>query len=213
MLACPRCVPVSWAPHTSYPSALRILADFKNGALTDGLCRPSLIDYHPGMTDIPPDAPLRTDVPHDGIPVPDAAHLLGISENAVRARLRRGTLVGVKRDTSWYVVLRDTDVPTVTPSTTSDVPPDAPRHIPSHTAVHDELVEELRRDKIFLQEQLDRALRQLEAERQRADVLQALGTGTTSDTSLEAVGSPESDDQAPSGIWAWMRRWWSGEKP
>ena len=158
------------------------------------------------MSDIPLDAPSHTDVPHTGVPVYDAAHLLGISENAVRARLRRGTLVGVKYDTSWYVLLRDTDVPTVTPSTKSDVPPDAPQHVPSHPAAHEQLVEELRRDKLFLQEQLDRALRQLEAERQRADVLQALGTGTTSETPSEAVGSPQSDGTGQGGIWTWWRR-------
>ena len=158
------------------------------------------------MNDIPSDAPLRTDAPHTGIPVYDAAHLLGISENAVRARLRRGTLVGVKHDTSWYVLLRDTDVPTVTPSTKNDVPPDAPQYVPSHTAVHEQLIEELRRDKTFLQEQLDRALRQLEAERQRADLLQALGAGTTSDTSPEAGGSPQTSEPAPTGLVAWWRR-------
>jgi hypothetical protein len=162
------------------------------------------------MTDTPPDAPLRTDVPHTGIPVYDAAHLLGISENAVRARLRRGTLVGVKRNTSWYVVLRDTDVPTTTHVEPQDVPLDAPQDAPSHTAVHDELVDELRRDKIFLQEQLDRALRQLEAERQRADVLQALGTGTAPDTALEATGSPERDESAATGVLAWVKRVWRG---
>jgi len=158
------------------------------------------------MSDIPPDAPLRTDVPHAGIPVHDAAHLLGISENAVRARLRRGTLIGVKRDASWYVVLRDTDVPTTTHIEPEDIPLDAPQDAPSHTAVHEQMIEELRRDKIFLQEQLDRALRQLEAERQRADVLQALGTGTTPETASEAVGSPQSDGTGQGGIWTWWRR-------
>jgi len=163
-----------------------------------------------GMSDIPLDAPSHTDVPHTGIPVCDAAHLLGISENAVRARLRRGTLAGVKHDTSWYVLLRDTDVPTVTPSTQSDVSPNAPQHVPSHPAVHEQLIEELRRDKIFLQEQLDRALRQLEAERQRADVLQALGTGTTPETSSEAVESPERDGSTTTGVLAWVKRFWRG---
>ena len=162
------------------------------------------------MTDIPPDAPLRTDVPHVGIPVPDAAHLLGISENAVRARLRRGTLVGVKHDTSWYVLLRDTDVPTAAAAAVGEVPHDAPQHTPAHTAVHEQLIDELRRDKTFLQEQLDRALRQLEAERQRADVLQALGTGTTSETSPEAVESPQTSETEPHGFWDRVRRFWGG---
>ena len=160
------------------------------------------------MSDIPLDAPSHTDVPHTGIPVYDAAHLLGISENAVRARLRRGTLAGAKHDTSWSVLLRDTDVPTVTPLTKSDVPLDAPQHVPSHTAVHEQVIEELRRDKIFLQEQLDRALRQLEAERQRADVLQALGAGTTPETAPEAGESPQTNDPGPTGVLAWWKRLW-----
>jgi hypothetical protein len=152
---------------------------------------------------VPPlDTPSHTDRPHTGIPVYDAAHLLGISENAVRARLRRGTLVGVKHDTSWSVLLRDTDIPTVTSSAKSD----APRHVPSHTAVHDELIEELRADKRYLQDQLDRALRQLESERQRSDVLQALGASTTSDTATNASGSPESDRSPSAGVLAWMKR-------
>jgi len=158
------------------------------------------------MSDIPLDAPLRTDVPHTGIPVPDAAHLLGISENAVRARLRRGTLVGVKHDTSWSVLLRDTDVPNAASAAVGDIPRDAPPHTPAHTALHDELLAELRADKIFLQQQLDRALRQLEAERQRADVLQALGAGTTSETPQEAVESPESDGSPSTGVMGWVRR-------
>ena len=158
------------------------------------------------MNDIPLDAPSHTDVPHTGIPVYDAAHLLGISENAVRARLRRGTLAGVKHDTSWYVLLRDTDVPTVTPSTKSDVPFDAPQHVPSHPAVHEQLIEELRADKRYLQDQLDRALRQLEAERQRADVLQALGAGTTPETSPEAGESLQTNEIEPHGFWDRVRR-------
>ncbi len=75
----------------------------------------------------------------------------------------------------------------------------------------DELVDELRRDKTFLQEQLDRALRQLEAERQRADLLQALGTGTTPGTSPEAVGSPQTNETEPHGFWDRVRRFWNGE--
>ncbi len=88
-----------------------------------------------------------------------------------------------------------------------DGPPRA-RDTTSRDTDRDELLEELRRDKTFLQEQLDRALRQLEAERQRADLLQALGTGTTPETSPEAVESPERDGSTPTGIQAWWRRLW-----
>jgi len=150
------------------------------------------------------DTPSHTDGPHTGIPVYDAAHLLGISENAVRARLRRGTLVGVKHDTSWSVLLRDTDVSTITSSVKSDAPP----RVPLHTAVHDALIEELRADKRYLQEQLSLALRQLESERQRVDLLHALGASTTVDTPLEALGSPRTSDKGTSRVVAWVRRLW-----
>ncbi len=161
------------------------------------------------MSDTPRDAPSHTDVPHTGIPVHETVNLLAISENAVRARLRRGTLVGVKHDTSWYVVLRATDIPTTAPAAKIDVPEDAPQHIPAHTAVHDEMIEELRADKRYLQEQLDRALRQLEAERQRTDVLQALaaqaGTSqpkpeTPPHSATMAPGSPETSESTPTGL-------------
>jgi hypothetical protein len=84
-----------------------------------------------------------------------------------------------------------------------DTPRDATRQRDRH---RDELLQELRADKTFLQEQLDRALRQLEDERQRSDVLQALGTGTTLDTATIASGSPPANDRPMSGIRARVRR-------
>jgi len=155
---------------------------------------------------------------HDGVTVNEAAVALGITPDSVRARLRRGSLGGEKIGPVWYVFLNQAPSPSATErdedrATRHDTPRDATRQ---RDTDRDELVDELRRDKIFLQEQLDRALRQLEAERQRADVLQALGTGTTSDTSNTspgAVESPQTNDSGPTGIRAWIRRWWSGEKP
>ena len=47
-------------------------------------------------------------------------------------------------------------------------------------------------------------------ERQRADVIQALGTGTTSDTLPEAVESPQTSETEPRGLWDRVRRFWSG---
>ena len=77
------------------------------------------------------------------------------------------------------------------------------------------MVDHLRGEVTYLRERLEEADRQrgylqqqLEAERQRADVLQALGTGTTSETSPEAVESPQESDPAPSGVLAWWKRLW-----
>jgi Flp pilus assembly protein CpaB len=68
------------------------------------------------------------------------------------------------------------------------------------------LIEELRADKRYLQEQLSLALRQLADERQRSDVLQALGAGTTSDTAIIASGSPPANGSGKGGVLAWARR-------
>ncbi len=136
---------------------------------------------------------------HDVVSVAEAADVLGITPDSVRARLRRGSLAGEKQGTTWMVHLGRA------------TPRDVTRHrdTTSRDSDRDELLEELRNDKRYLQEQLDRALRQLEAERQRADVLQlrAIGTGETS--SSEATGSPQANETGPRGLWARVRRWWA----
>jgi len=153
---------------------------------------------------------------HDGVTVNEAAVALGITPDSVRARLRRGSLGGEKIGPVWYVFLNQVPEPSATEgdddrATRHDTPHDATRHdTTARDTDREELLEELRRDKTFLQEQLDRALRQLEAERQRADVLQALGTGTTPDTSPEAVESPQTNETEPHGFWDRVRRFWSG---
>ncbi len=184
-----------------------------------------------GMTD-PADNTTRdtTDraTRHDIVSVNEAAVALGITPDSVRARLRRGSLDGEKIGPVWYVFLdgvivdnvhnyteiKNNNVNLDPPhrATRHDTPRDTTRHhdTTSRDTDRDELVDELRRDKIFLQEQLDRALRQLEAERQRADVLQALGTGTTPDTSSEAPQSPQTSEPAPTGLVAWWKRLWGG---
>lgn len=43
------------------------------------------------------------------VPVGEAAAALGVTPDAIRARLRRGTLEGEKRDQSWYVRLASED--------------------------------------------------------------------------------------------------------
>ena len=47
----------------------------------------------------------------DGIPIADAAALLGLSAEAVRKRIQRGTLDGHKRAGHWFVVIERQDGP------------------------------------------------------------------------------------------------------
>ena len=144
---------------------------------------------------------------HDVVSVIEAAATFGITPDSVRARLRRGSLAGEKQGTTWMVHLDPSSSRAEAGSraTRHDMPRDVTRQ-----RDRDELLEELRADKRYLQEQLDRALRQLEAERQRSDVLQALGAGTPSDTSSEAPGSLPANEPGPQGLWGRVRRFWSG---
>jgi len=144
---------------------------------------------------------------HDVVSVNDAAVALGITPDSVRARLRRGSLAGEKIGPIWYVYGSSLGNSQVTDdrATRHDTPRDVTRQRDSD---RDELLEELRADKRYLQEQLDRALRQLESERQRSDVLQALGTSTTPDPATISPGSPQANETGPPGIRAWARRLW-----
>ena len=142
------------------------------------------------------------------VTVSEAAAALGISPDAVRGRLQRGTLEGEKVKGTWHIFLPAPSEPTGDQQAVDG---------PSTGHQRDALVAHLEGEVTYLRERLEEADRQrgylqqqLEHERQRADVLQALGTGTTSETPQDAVGSPRSDDPALSGIVAWWRRLWGG---
>src|ERR687886_614335 len=76
--------------------------------------------------DISADIPQHTDdISADilRLTVPDAAQALGISPEAVRNRLSRGTLESIKEDGTVYVLLQADKV-----RYTGDTPNDGPRH-------------------------------------------------------------------------------------
>ena len=105
------------------------------------------------------------------VSVAEAATLLGISTDAVRKRLVRGTLSGRKESGQWRVVVNDT--------TDSAPGPDNGALRSGHMS--DELIAELRDTNADLRMRLDTADRRtdvlitdLRQERERADTLQAL---------------------------------------
>ena len=166
--------------------------------------------------------PNTTAVSHNTtVDVATAAQRLGISEEAVRARIRRGKLRAEKVGALWRVHLPDGE-----PVGTQTRPPQpsrdtTSRHATEHATQHNtessELVDHLRGEVTYLRERLEEADRQrgylqqqLESERQRSDVLQALGTSTPSDTPTIAPGSHRSDEPPATGIRAWVRRLWRG---
>jgi len=142
------------------------------------------------------------------VTVSEAAAALGISHDAVRGRLQRGTLEGEKVKGTWHIFLPPPSEPTGDQQAIDG---------PSTGHQQDALVTHLEGEVTYLRERLEEADRQrgylqqqLEAERQRADVLQALGTSTTPETAPEAVGGPPANGTEQGGIWRWIRRLWSG---
>ena len=107
--------------------------------------------------------------------VAEAADRLGLSPDAVRARLHRGTLGGEKHAGTWRVWLSNTTTDRTTDrQTTGDRQDPTGSRQDAPGAEVDALrghVEDLRADVAYLQNQLDQRSRELAAERERSDIL------------------------------------------
>ena len=147
--------------------------------------------------------------------------MLGITPDSVRSRLQRGTLPGEKIAGIWQVTLPQ-GIGGIVDNVHNNPGVEDIRRVPTGNAtgtdgqLQDALIEQLRSENRYLRERLEEAdrqqtqmLDQLAEERRRADVLQALGTGTTPDTSPEAPQSPVRDGTGQSGV-LWIRRLWRG---
>jgi hypothetical protein len=100
--------------------------------------------------------------PNQRVTVADAALLLGISEDAVRSRLRRGTLRRETGEDGTVFVVLGADQPTASQRLTSDRQTDQPttdKEADEQAAdsYKDELLEVLRDEVSHLRDQLDRA--------------------------------------------------------
>jgi len=163
-----------------------------------------------------------TDVSHDTtVDVTTAAELLGISEEAVRARIRRGKLAAEKVGALWRVHLSSGEH-VITPNTTVPSRDTSSRPITEHVAQHDttprdmdlEPLAAVIRDQNHRIEELAAAaafwqVRAHQAEEQ----LKSLTAGETPpETALEAVGSPPANDRGTGSILAWVKRWGAGRR-
>jgi hypothetical protein len=141
------------------------------------------------------------------VTVIDAARILGVSTDAVRARLRRGTLEGEKIEGEWHVRLphrQDADRTSAEPTGTQQDSDRTPTVVDLTPLT--ELIERQGKELADLREAgtfLTIRNRHLE------DRLKQLTAGTPpSTTPPEAPGSPRSDDQPLQGLKDWWRRLW-----
>ncbi len=117
--------------------------------------------------------------PGDVFTVAEVAARLGVTPDAVRRRLHRGTLVGTKTAAGeWRILLPDTTPPGPRPdpvtgdrqdtaTTRQDAPPGETETLRGHVA-------DLRGEVAYLRDQLAQRSRELATERERSDVIQQL---------------------------------------
>ncbi len=161
-----------------------------------------------------------------------AAARLGISPDATRKRLERGTLRGEKRAGRWLVWLPNLDGQPDTPDapgrqsdTSTDATPDAVSGQPdaawtppdAMAPTTRELIDQLKEENAYLRDQLDQRSRELAAERERFDVLHrealaripALVAGQDAPVAArEPQREAEPEDTASDAPASWWTSWW-----
>jgi hypothetical protein len=144
------------------------------------------------------------------VTVIDAARILGVSTDAVRARLRRGTLEGEKIEGEWHVRLphrQDADRTSAEPTGTQQDSDRTPTVVDLTPLT--ELIERQAKELADLREAgtfLTIRNRHLE------DRLKQLTAGETPPTtSSEAPESSQANETGPRGVWDRLRRWLGGD--
>lgn len=189
---------------------------------------PTMSDTTPTDQGQTPDATgdtTATDPRQTAMTVADAAHALGLTSDAIRAKIRRGTMSGFKAaDDTWRVIV---DLPGDTTATDQGQTPDTTPTGRGQTATdpptegHISLIDHMREEIEYLRTELAKRSRELATERERSDVLQrealgrieALTAGETApQTRQDTPGSTETSDTGVRGLWARVRRLVGGER-
>jgi hypothetical protein len=151
------------------------------------------------------------------VTVPEAARILGVSTDAVRSRLRRGTLEGVKIAGEWHVslaALHDTRQDPAEPQQDATVDRQATRQEPDRIAtVMDvaplaDLIDDLTRRNADLAAAA--AMWQTRAAHLEDQLKQLSAGEPVPQTVPEPPGSPRSDETGPRGLLDRLRHWLSG---
>lgn len=160
------------------------------------------------------------------VTVQEAARRLEVSTDAVRSRLRRGTLKGHKQGDEWRVHLPASTRASVGRQDTDGAQQDATgnrqdatvdsnrtrQDVPSAVDVTP-LVDHIAQ----LEEKVERlteasTMWQIRARQAEERLMQLTAGETEPDAPTMAPGSSESDAPAPPGIRTWLRRLWGGEE-
>ncbi len=159
----------------------------------------------------------RQDIPPAGIPVAVATARLGVTPDAVRRRLHRGTLAGTKTaDGEWRVWLPDTDETGDPPGPRQDDRQDTartrPDDAPADIAILQAHLHDLRDQVTFLRDQLDAKDAQIRANQviigQLTERPAALTAGE--DAPLEhsaGTGEVERQNMSHTAPRPWWRLW------
>ena len=171
-------------------------------------------------TNQPPDADDQPATDQQTTPPPltldEAALELGITVNAVRQRIKRGTLIGIKTDAGWLVATNQesgADRPTTRPTNhTSSVTDHQPTidlaPLVSHIATLEDQVQRLTEASTMWQiraRQAEEQLLQLPAGTTDSDIEPEPNT-----VDAEGLQLLQTSDPAPTGVLAWWKRLWSG---
>jgi DNA-binding Lrp family transcriptional regulator len=162
------------------------------------------------------DTPYDTPTDISRLTVPEAARALGISPEAVRNRLSRGTLDSIKENGTVYVLLdndmaRSTaDTPNDRPRSTAGTPGDIPDAHVALVAAKDETIN-LLRSQLEAEREANRENRRIIAGLvQRVPELEAPRNGHEETATAEPEGSdprPTKDGAQKGAERSWWRRW------
>ncbi len=163
-----------------------------------------------------------TDRRQTAMTVADAAQALGLTSDAIRAKIRRGTMSGFKADDDTWRVIVDQPVDATptdsgqTDGTTSDSRGQTVTDPPTDAHIH--LIEHMRDEIEYLRTELAQRSHELATERERSDVLQREALGRIEALTAgerprgaapEPPGSPQTNETGPQGVWDRLRAWWS----
>ncbi len=144
----------------------------------------------------------------ESLPISEAAQRLGISVDALRKKIRRGTVRAVKRDNRWYVEVPDVDTAQDSGHAASRPPLDG--------AISRELVDMIRAELDAKNRQIERLTVLLGNAQQTVQLLTASNTeapesfgAVAGDGSRPRAGS---DDSGTAQVRprSWWRRLWEG---